>query len=146
LLLHRRLGRRQIAEQLDWRRGRAALSRGELLQLDADSLHPRQQLLRPRQRFVRTAHLACSSRTSLPRIPFTSLAASSDAYRFASVTASSRTTSTGTFPSSSSSSATRRTLRSTAPRRSAVHSSDAHVMRASRMLACSVTASASSRV
>ncbi len=106
------------------RSGDAPSSVGELLELGTRSLDPLQQLLRPRQRFV-GAQVVCSSRTSLPRIPFTSLAASSDAYRFASVTASSSTTSTGTSPSSSSSSATRRTFRSTAPSRSAVQSSEA---------------------
>src|SRR5437763_13828696 len=60
----------------------------------ARSLQPRQQRLGFAQRLF-GVH-AASSRWIRPRIPFTSLAASSDAYRFANATASSIATSAGT--------------------------------------------------
>src|SRR5947208_1471099 len=63
---------------------------------------------------------AASSRATRERIPFTSLAASSDAYRFASSTASLIATSTGTVSRSSSWMPTLRTFRSTTPSRSAL--------------------------
>ena len=78
-------------------------------------------------------------------MPFTSFAASSDAYRFANPTASSITTSYGTSPRSSSRIATRSALRSTTPSRSAVQSSDAAVMRSSSSAARATVSSASSR-
>ena len=72
-----RLGElRQLAEELD-RPFRRSLSLGDLLELGAHGLDPRQQLFGPRQRIVRAP--VAPSRTSLPRIPFTSLPASSDA-------------------------------------------------------------------
>ncbi len=58
-------------------------------------------------------------------MPFTSLAPSSDAYRFANATASLIATSAGTSRVSSSCTATRSALRSTAPRRSAVQPCEA---------------------
>src|SRR6266550_8317369 len=115
----------------------------QLLELGARLLEPGEQLLCACKRFL-GAHVT-RSLTMRPRMPFTSLAASSVAYRFASVTASSMATSFGTSSPSSSYSAIRRMFRSIAPSRSAVHPSDAAVMRSSSPGACAATASAVSR-
>src|SRR6266508_2129111 len=72
----------------------------QLLELGACLLQPSEQLLRASQRFL-GAHVT-RSRTIRPRMPFTSRAASSVAYRLASVTASSIATSSGTSSPSSS--------------------------------------------
>ena len=82
------------------------------------------------ERLLGRAH-ATRSLSMRPRIPFTSRPASSDEYRFASVTASSIATSTGTSPRSSSWIPIRRTFRSSAPSRSAGQPSDASVTRRS---------------
>ena len=78
-------------------------------------------------------------------MPFTSRAASSVAYRFASSIASLIATSGGTEPLSSSYVPILSTLRSIAPRRSAVQPSAAAVIAASSSGARAATASASSR-
>src|SRR5581483_7108822 len=80
-------------------------------------LEPGEQVVGPLKRFV-CRHAA--SRWIRPRIPFTSRAPSSEAYRFANATASLIATSAGTSRVSSSCTATRSALRSTAPSRSAV--------------------------
>src|SRR5919198_1257410 len=85
------------------------------------------------------------SRAIRPRMPFTSRAASSVAYRFASSTASLIATSGGTEPVSSSYVPIRSTLRSTAPNRSAVQPSAAAVIAASSSGARAETASARPR-
>src|SRR5207248_11196047 len=72
----RKLG--ELTEDLERPLGRRALVRDELVELRARGFDARQQLLRPGERFVR-AHQAAFSRTILPRMPFTSLPASSDA-------------------------------------------------------------------
>ena len=90
------------AEQLDRRLG--VLLRREPLQLVTSRLQPFEQLLGAPERLVRGSGLAhaTSSLATRARIPFTSRAASSDAYRFASTTASFIATSGGTLSSSSS--------------------------------------------
>src|SRR5204863_6908445 len=90
------------------------------------------QLLRLLERVLGAARLFCHvtlSRTIRPRMPFTSRAASSEAKRFASVTASSITTSGGTSPASSSWRPTRSTFRSTRPSRSAGQPVETSVIR-----------------
>src|SRR5262249_54175632 len=127
----------------------------ELLQ-DLDRLVGVLRLVEPRpRRFEPCEQVLCvvqglfsahaASRWIRPRMPFTSLAASSDASRLANATASLIATSGGTSPVSSSCTATRRALRSTVPRRSAVQPSEAAVIRASRSPARPATASATPR-
>src|SRR6266571_5354213 len=113
-------------------------------ELAARGLELCKQLFRARQGFF-GAHHAAFPRTILPNIPLTSLAASSVAYRLASLTASSIATSSGTSSPSTSWTAMRRMLRSTAPSRSAVQPSDASVMQASSSDASAATASAVAR-
>src|SRR5436309_2671822 len=74
----------------------------EALELRASLVELREQLLRATEMILGGGQAAASSRAILPRMPFTSRAASSDAYRFASTTASLIATSGGTVLSSSS--------------------------------------------
>src|SRR6266516_4340861 len=129
----------ELGENLD--RGFGVLGRFEAR---SRPFEPLEQVFGAAQCVLGAAH-AARSWAIRPSIPFTRRPASSDAYRFASVTASSIATSTGTSPRSSSWIPIRSTLRSRAPRRSADHSSEAAVIRRSSSAARSMTASAVSR-
>src|SRR5215211_2669499 len=87
---------RQLGQHLDRR-----LWIARAFEASALLLEPLHQLLGALER-VLGAHFAAASRAIRPRIPLTSLPASSEAYRFASRTASSIATSGGTSPRSSS--------------------------------------------
>ena len=122
--------RRRTSEQLD-----GVLERRARLQLLAQDVQPGDLVLQ--------VHAA--SRAIRPRMPFTSRPASSDAYFFASVTASSIATSSGTVPSCSSWTPMRRMLRSSVPSCFAGQSPRPPSIRASSSSARPETASARPR-
>src|SRR4029079_17647101 len=118
----------ELGQQVD-----GVLERLAALELPAELLEPVDLLLE--------GH-AVDARAIAARIPFTSRPASSDEYRFASVTASSITTSSGTVPSSSSWMPMRRTFRSRVPSCPAGQSPETAEIRASSSSAFAATASA----
>src|SRR5207302_7503911 len=113
-----------LAEQLD---GRVGV--GRRLELRTPLLEPVEELRRVVER-VHGGHAAASAATR-PRMPFTSRAASGDAYRLARPTASAIATSGGTVAPSSSEMPIRRMLRSSTPSRSAGQPSETSSIRRS---------------